>query len=106
LRGLLDESINFLNLRGSGDVSRLRFEEIYDFFRRYSQSQARSGKGPRYTLSKFTKSTTSAVTRDELGNLLENFKIDLLGTLSLHLDNFQFKNKQEDEKKISFYFLS
>jgi hypothetical protein len=98
LRGLLDESINFLNLMGSGDVSRLSFEEICDLCRRYSRSQARSGKGPRDTLSKVTKSATSGVTRDELGNLLENFKTDLLGTLSLQLDTLQFKKKQEDEK--------
>jgi len=40
LRGLLDESINLLNLMGSGDVSRLSFEKIYDLCRRYSQIQA------------------------------------------------------------------
>jgi hypothetical protein len=83
---------------GSGDVSLLTFEEICDLRRRYSRRRARSEKGPRDTLSKVTKSATSGITRVELGNFLENFKIDLLGTLSLQLDNLQLKNKQEDEK--------
>jgi hypothetical protein len=67
LRGMLDESINFLNLMGFDDVSQLTFEDIFDVCRRYSQIQARSGRGSRDTLSKVTKSMTSGVTRDKLG---------------------------------------
>jgi hypothetical protein len=66
--------------------------------RRYSRSQARSSKVPRDSLSKVTKYATGGVTKDELGNILENFLIDLLGTLSLPLDTLEFKKKQEDEK--------
>jgi hypothetical protein len=68
-------------------------------------SQAISGKGPRDTLSKITKSATSGVTRVELGNFLENFKTYLLGTLSLQLDTLQFKKKQEDEKNLFLFFV-
>lgn len=56
------------------------------------------------TLSKITKSATSGVTREKLGNLLENFKTDLLDTFSLELDTLQFKKKQEDENKILSIF--
>jgi hypothetical protein len=106
LRGLLDESIIFLNLMQSGDVSQLIFEEIFYFCRRYSQSQARSRKGPRDTLSKIIKSATSGVTRAELGNLLEIFKTDFLGTLSLQLNSLQFKKNEEDGKVYLSIFCS
>jgi len=34
------------------------------------------------------------VTRAEIGNLLENFKTDILGTLTMQLDIMQVKHKQ------------
>jgi len=93
LRWILYESINMLNLMGVGDVSQVTFAEISEICRRYSWSQARSGKGFRGTFSKVTKSTTSGVTRDESRNPLKYFKIDILDTLNLQLDTLQFKKK-------------
>ncbi|MCY6524931.1 hypothetical protein, partial [Actinobacillus pleuropneumoniae] len=37
------------------------------------------------------------VTKVELGNLLDRFKIDILNTLSSQLDSLQDKNKDGDE---------
>ena len=37
------------------------------------------------------------VTRIELGNLLEKFKIDILGALSSQIDSMNIKKKFEDE---------
>jgi hypothetical protein len=37
------------------------------------------------------------VTRPELGNLLENFKIDILSTIINQLDTLKLKNKQEED---------
>jgi hypothetical protein len=105
LRGLLDESINVLNLMGSSENSQLTFEEFDDLCRIYSWSQDRSNRGSRDTLSKITKPATSGVTRDELGKFLENFKISLLGILSLQLDTLKFKKKQEDEKLALLFFV-
>jgi hypothetical protein len=89
----LDESINFLNLMGVEDVSQITFVEINELCKRYSRIQSRSREEIRDTFSKATKPTTSGVTRDELGKLLETFKLDLIGTLSLQLKTFQFKKK-------------
>jgi hypothetical protein len=104
LRGIKDESIDFLNLMGSGDVSHFSFEIICDLCRNYSQSKEKSGKGPRDIISRVTKSTIWGVTREELGNLLENFKTDILGNLSSQLDTLNIKRKQEEENTILSIF--
>jgi hypothetical protein len=44
------------------------------------------------------------VTREELGNLLENFKTDILGNLSSKLDTLNIKRKQEEENAILSIF--
>jgi hypothetical protein len=53
--------------------------------------------GPRYTLSQVQTSTTRGVSRVEIRNLLENFKIDILGTLTFEFDNLKVKQKKEEE---------
>lgn len=35
-----------------------------------------------YSISRVTKSASQGVTRAEIGNVLEDFKIELLGTIS------------------------
>ena len=62
----------------------------------YSRGEDRYGNGYRDTLSKVSKLATSGVIRDKLGNLLENFKSDIIGTLSLWLDTLQIKKNQEE----------
>ena len=44
--------------------------------------------------------------RVELGNLLENFKIDILSTLSSQLDTIKTKKKQDEENAILTIFFS
>ena len=46
------------------------------------------------TLSNFSKRVISGVTRDELGNLLEKFKISFL-VLRLQLDTLNLKKNHE-----------
>jgi len=41
LKGIIDESIDLLNLIGVGDVSQLSFAHISELCRRYFQSQDR-----------------------------------------------------------------
>ena len=60
----------------------------------YSHGKVKNGKGTRDSLSKFSKPVISGVTRDELGNLLANFKISFL-VLMLQLDTLNLKNKHE-----------
>ena len=76
---------------GVGYISQLDFEEISKLCRKYSRSKARYGRGLRDT--RVNKSASGGVTRVELGNLLENFKTDILGTLSSQLDTIKVKKK-------------
>jgi hypothetical protein len=43
--------------------------------------------------ARIMKSTNGEVTRDEIGNLFENFKIDIISSLSSQLDVLQVKKK-------------
>ena len=98
LKGIQDEYIDTLNLMGVGDISQLTFEDISNLCRKYSRGKAKQGRGIRDT--KVNKYASKGVTRVELGNLLENFKTDILGTLSSQLDTIKFKKKQEEENLV------
>jgi hypothetical protein len=80
---------------GAGDISQLTFEDISNLCRKYCHSKAKHGRGIRDT--RVNKSALGGVTRVELWNLLENFKTDILGTLSSQLDTIKVKKKQEEE---------
>jgi hypothetical protein len=77
LKGIHDEYIDILNLMGSGDISSLPFEQIANLCRKYSRGKAKAGKSQRDSLSKVTKSTTGSISKVEIGNLLENLKLNL-----------------------------
>lgn len=82
LKGVRDAYINVLNLMCAGDISFLPFDQISELCRKYSRGKEKARKDSRDSLSKVSISTSGSVTRVELGNLLENFKTDLLSTLS------------------------
>ena len=47
--------------------------------------------------SKVTKSATSGISRAKLGNLLEDFKTDLLSTLGTQVETSKTKKRQEQQ---------
>jgi hypothetical protein len=81
---------------GAGDISQMTYEEICELCKFYSCGNAKYGKGPRDTVSKITRSSGGGVTRDELGNLLDNFKTDILSSLISQLDTMQYRKKKEE----------
>ena len=82
-KSIRDEWIELLNFMGKGDVSQLSFGEICDLCKHISRGKARTGKNPRdLVMSEINKSATRIVSRDEIGNLLDNFKTNILGSLS------------------------
>ena len=98
LKGILEEYIDTLNLMASGDIYQKTFEEISELCITYSRSKGKTIKSVREPFNRNTKATTSGgVTRSELGNLLENFKNDILSTIGSQLDTLKIKKKQEDE---------
>jgi hypothetical protein len=82
LKGVLEEYIDTLNLMSSGDIYQKKIETISELCKTYSRSKGKATKSVREPVNKNTKTPTSGVvTRVKLGNLLDNFKIDLLGTI-------------------------
>jgi hypothetical protein len=79
------------------------FAEIADYCRRYSRGQAKTGKASRDSFSRNTRQSSGTVTRIELGNLLENFKTDILITISNRLDTLKLKKKQEEEIVLAIF---
>jgi hypothetical protein len=105
LKGVLEEYIDTLNLMASGDIYQKKFEAISELCRTYSRSKGKTAKSVREPVNKNTKTSTSGgVTRVELGNLLENFKTDLLGTIGSQLDTLKIKRKQEEENPVLSIF--
>jgi hypothetical protein len=104
LKGVRDDCIEVLNLLSSRDVNQKPFSEIANYCRRYSRGQVKTGKGPRDPFSRNTKQSSWTVTRTELGNLLENFKTDILSTISNHLDTLKVKKKQQEEATLAIFF--
>ena len=90
--------MDILNLMASRDVSKKSFEDNVEMCRKYSRSKAKAGKRVRAI-----KSSSRGITRLELGNLLENFKIDILGTISAQMDTLSIKKKFEDEALAIFF---
>ena len=86
LRGIRDGWIGVFNLMGKGDISHLTYLEICNLCKR-----------PRDSISRVNKSATSGVSRVDISNLLDNFKIDILNTLGSQLDTLKIKQKKEEE---------
>jgi hypothetical protein len=72
--------------------------DIIELCNKYYRSKAKKKKSIR------TIKPTGGVTRTELGNLLENFKMDILGTISSQLDRLNIIQKLEDEA-LTIFFL-
>jgi hypothetical protein len=97
LKGIRDDCIEVLNLMSSGDVYQKSFADIAEYCKRYSRSQAKTGKSVRDPIGRPNKPAPGGVTRIELGNLLEKFKTYILNTISIQLDTMKIKKKQEEE---------
>ena len=100
--------IESLNLMASDDISHKPFSQIYDMCRNYSRSREKVGKIFREPYSRNLKGNTPSsggFTRIELGNLLENFKTNILGTMGSQLDALQAKKRQDEERAAMSIFF-
>ena len=87
LRAIRPESLEILNLMGGGDISKLSYDEACELCPRYSRGNYKVGGGTRDIASRLVNSVArDGVTRAEMGILFENFKTDILSTLSSQLD--------------------
>ena len=74
---------------GASDVWKLSYDDVCELCRSYPWGNSKVGGVSRDTSSNIVKSVSRArVTIAKMGNLFENFKTDILSTLSSQLDFF------------------
>jgi hypothetical protein len=89
-----------LNLMASSDISQKPFSKICEMCKNYSRSRAKTGKNVRDPYNRILKLVSSGgITRADIGNLLENFKTDILSTIGSYLDTLELKKKWEEENE-------
>ena len=83
LKAIRDDWIDILNMMGKGDISQLPLSDIAELCTHISRGKSKTQKGPRDpSLLRANKSATGSVSRAEIGNMLDEFKIDILRGLS------------------------
>jgi hypothetical protein len=98
-KGISEEYLEILNLMALGNISHKTFSKIYEMCNNYSRIRAKTGNNVQDPYSRNLKPVSSGgITRGEIGNLLENFKMDILSTIGSQLDTLNIKKKQEEEK--------
>ena len=67
-----------------GDISQLSFEEIFETCKHISRGRARA-----------SQSASRSVSQAKLGNLLDNFKTEILSNLSEQVEMLRIQNEQK-----------
>ena len=86
LWGIREDCLDILNLLGKGDISKESFDDIVDLCRRYSRGYSKTCIRERDVFTWAKNSSTRGATHAYIGNLLENFKIDMMSSISSELD--------------------
>jgi len=94
IRGMRDDYLDTLNLLGKGDISQEPFAEIVNICLRCSRGSSKRRSTIQDASPQIQKSIRGGVTREEIGNLFENFKTDILSTLSAKITTTQIKKTQ------------
>jgi hypothetical protein len=94
-----------LNMLGKGDISKEPYDEIVNLCKRCSRGAARNRSNSRdTTFSRVQKSANGGATRAEIGNLLEDFKTEMLSSFASQMDTLQIKKKHaEAEVALSIF---
>ena len=81
IRGMKEQWIETLNIMGKRDIYQENFVDIINLCISSSRGITRLKPAEHDQFVRDNRILAEGVTRAEIGNLLENFKIDILGTL-------------------------
>ena len=99
-----DQWVETLNIMGKGDIYQESYPDIVDLCIRCSRGNTRLKSAECDIITRESKTSNEGVTHAEIGNLLEDFKTDILGTLTTQFDIMQAKQKQaEAEKNLAIF---
>lgn len=96
LRGLREDLLDTLNLLSGGDIYQLPYEDIKTIFKNHYRVVIKRG---RVNQTMFSSSSSNTSIKSEIGNMLEDFKSEMLQTLSLQMDTMKIKRKKEEEER-------
>jgi len=96
LRGVREDILGTLHLLAGGYIYQLHYDNIKNIFRNHSREARKKGRSSQPMAS--TSSSNSSI-KGEIGNMLEEFKSEMLQTLALQLDTMNIKRKQEEEER-------
>lgn len=87
-RGIREDILDTLNFLVGGDIYELPSKDINIVFRNHSRETMKKGMSSQSMAS--TSSSNSSI-KGEIGNMLEDFKSEMLQTLTLQLDSMNIK---------------
>ena len=91
-----------LNMLSGGDICQFPYDDIKIVFKNYSRASTKKGRSSQRLVSS-SPSTTSI--KHELGNMLDDFKSEMLQTLALQMDIMHIKRKKEEaERKLAIFY--
>ena len=99
LHGIRDDCLDMLNLLGKGDISKESFEKIVELCKRYSKGSSRNNRRDKWdklerdVFDRTQKSSNGGAAHAKIGNLLENFKIEMMSFISSEIDVLREKQK-------------
>jgi len=83
------------------DIYQLIYEDIKTIFKNHSRETRNKGRSNQPMAS--TSSSNSSI-KGEIGNLLHDFKSEMLQTLALQLDTMNIRGKQEESERFLAIF--
>jgi len=93
IRGMKDQWTETLNIMGKGDIYQEDYANIINLRIRCSRGSMRLKPAERNMTTRDSKISCGSITDTQIDNLLEDFKIDILGMLMTQLDIMQAKQK-------------
>lgn len=93
LRGIKEDLLETLKLLLGRDIYQLPYDDIKSVFKNHSREARKKDRASQVVASSSSSNTSI---KSEIGNMLEDFKNEMLQTLSLQMDAMQIKRKHEE----------
>lgn len=93
IKGMKDQWEETLNIMGKGDIYQDDYGNLIDLCIKCLRSSIRLKPSRHGAITRDNKASRASITRVKIGNLLEDLKTNILGTLTTQLDIMQAKRK-------------
>lgn len=102
LRGTKEDMLETINVLSRGDIYQLAYVDIKIVFKNHSRVNMKKGRSIQGLVNS-SPSTTSI--KNEIGDMLEDFKSEMKHTFGLQMDTMQIKIKlEEEERSLAIFF--